>query len=61
MARNKYTTIQVTKEALAGFRVLAEQDKRTQFAEFEWLIAEELKRRAPVVGVIRDGKVEIKQ
>ena len=61
MAKENYTTMRVTKMALAGFKALAEQDKRTAIAEFEWLVAEELKRRVPVVGVIRDGKVEIKQ
>jgi len=59
MAKENYTTMRVTKMALAGFKALAERDKRTAIAEFEWLVGEELKRRVPVVGKVVDGKVVI--
>lgn len=45
MAENEITTVQISKDALAMLKVLAEQDLRSATKQNEWLITQEWARR----------------
>lgn len=54
--------ISLTQPIIQRIGLMMEQDGMTnRSAWFQKLVVDEFNRRVPVVGVIRDGKVEIKQ